>query len=660
MKPIFLPPKKALFLSLLMFALTTGYVTYIAFVTAQLEPPGTSGDQTNIGIMELKQSNNMLYSRDYVFKDTSLFKFYTPAFVSLTTILRQWTGSYFLGLAVMVPILMFFYQTGMYFLTYHITHNNLVAILISLISVRRWWSIGATYWGLAGINAMVPRSVFLMFVPWIILFWFAWLHDKSLWKLPIIAFVIGLVGNLHPVSGFLLTQLLLSIAFLEFGFSRRMMWNVISSSVATIIGIWPTLLNFINNTNPNNIETTVVTPFAQFYLIVQERLSTLFPLKLGELVFWGYPMTADHQVFVVWAYLIFMVLLLIGYLLSLYNVITPRPPSFFLGVMLTIQLPMAFLLTRFSVSNLLILIMLYAFNTLTRQSDNWDRWLLMFMTLTICYSFIASYFLTKIWQELEWFQITTLVGEQMRIASFVYLPLFLYLARVLTLFATNIWPNWVRTGLLTGVAFLLMWPNPLSLLVMCIVSGIILVQLNNKDVWHQVWANVLKLLAWRQYSRWYWVVLGASLLTLAFIGFTQFQLGSILEVLPDYLKQQITPNLDASQEDAQELYMWAQEETNINSLFYFDSLEFRHRAQRSITHNWKDLGIAYYSQSLLVPFYERYQKLQTGYEDAVLLLSYAKEYMVDYVVVESKYNLTLDLPIAFQNGTYTVYNFVPN
>lgn len=655
MKTVWFPSKKTFLVSLILFVLVTGYVTYDAFLTAWLESPGSSGDQTNIGIMELRLSDDSLYSRDYLFKDTTLFRFYTPVFISLTTALRHWTGSYFLGLAILVPISLLFYQVGMYLLTYQVTGNNLIAMLIALISSRRWWSIGVTYWGVAGINAMVPRSLFLMCVPWIILAWFTWLHDKSYWKLSLIAFFIGLLSNLHPVSGYLLTQLLLSIFVLELGFSRKAILKLIGLFIAIVMGAWPTLINFLRNTNSNVVESVASVPFVQFYTIIKERLDTMFPLKPDELVLWNHSITANEQIIIVWLYLLLMVLVAVSYLLSRRGVLASGQPKLFFGLMFVIQLPLAFLLTRFSTPALFILLGLYPI--LIKQPDKWDRWLLMFMTFTICYSFIAAYFLEIIWRQLEWLRLTVLVAEQMRIARFVYLPLFLYVARILTLLASNVWPNWVRTSLLTLIVFFLMWSNFLAILVMVFVSGIILIQLNYEDTWQHFWAKVLNLLTWHHRLRWHQVAISMSLMTLIIIGFIQFTSSVTWQTLPSNLQQQIAPTLNPEQEDTQALFAWARSETDIDSLFYYDSLEFRHRAQRSLTHSWKDLGIAYYSQSLLIPFHERYQKLQAGYEDVTLLLSYATEYDVNYIIIESKYNLILDLPVAFKNNSYTVYEF---
>ncbi len=103
------------------------------------------------------------------------------------------------------------------------------------------------------------------------------------------------------------------------------------------------------------------------------------------------------------------------------------------------------------------------------------------------------------------------------------------------------------------------------------------------------------------------------------------------------------------------LYEWALAESDVDALFYFNSLEFRFRAQRSITHSWKDLALAYYSRTQLVPFYKRYLFLEDMYRDSEILKRTAIEYEADYLIIEGRNNIFTNLSTVYENDSYTVY-----
>ncbi len=111
-----LPRRTWLFIILVLF-LFTGYFIYFSFTTPLLG----SSDQVNIGVMVNKLINPELYSRDYVFKDTSLFEFYTPTFLNSVVTLTKLTGRFEYALAVFVPIMMLVYLVGMFLLLYFVS-----------------------------------------------------------------------------------------------------------------------------------------------------------------------------------------------------------------------------------------------------------------------------------------------------------------------------------------------------------------------------------------------------------------------------------------------------------------------------------------------------------------------------------------------------------
>ena len=108
-------------------------------------------------------------------------------------------------------------------------------------------------------------------------------------------------------------------------------------------------------------------------------------------------------------------------------------------------------------------------------------------------------------------------------------------------------------------------------------------------------------------------------------------------------------------QDTLALYAWARTESAVDALFYYNSLDFRYGAQRSITHAWKDLGLAYYGRVNLVPYARRIVDFDAGYRDPDVMLALAKAENVDYIILEPIVGFSLELPIAYRNASYTVY-----
>jgi hypothetical protein len=103
--------KKSLTAVFLTFLVLTGYYTCMGFITPELG----SSDQVNVGVMVNKLLQPELYSKDYVFKDNSLFEFYTPIFLHSLSFLQAQTGQFEYALAVYIPMIMLGYLTACLF-----------------------------------------------------------------------------------------------------------------------------------------------------------------------------------------------------------------------------------------------------------------------------------------------------------------------------------------------------------------------------------------------------------------------------------------------------------------------------------------------------------------------------------------------------------------
>jgi len=98
---------------------------------------------------------------------------------------------------------------------------------------------------------------------------------------------------------------------------------------------------------------------------------------------------------------------------------------------------------------------------------------------------------------------------------------------------------------------------------------------------------------------------------------------------------------------------WARASTPVDSLFYIDELEFRLRSQRSITHCWKDTGLAYYARTRYMDLLHSFREMEAAAGDPAELMRLARERRIDYIVIEGKDRM--DAPVAFRNDHFTVY-----
>jgi len=109
----------------------------------------------------------------------------------------------------------------------------------------------------------------------------------------------------------------------------------------------------------------------------------------------------------------------------------------------------------------------------------------------------------------------------------------------------------------------------------------------------------------------------------------------------------------AARRDFQQMAAWVRRSTPVDSLFYTDALEFRLRAQRSITHCWKDLGLSYYTRSRFQGFLKRYNEMEQARGDPGRLAALSREHGIDYVVEQP--GRPLPFEAVFRNDHHVVY-----
>ena len=671
----------------LVFLLYVAQYTVRGFLQAEAGV-GLGGDQTNIALIELRLSDDSLFQRDYAFADASAMTFYTPGFVGLMRQLREWTGRFEYGLASLVPIVMLTYLAGMALLTWQLTRSPLATLLVPLISAEWKEAIGATFWGVAGIRAVMPRTLFLMLFPWLFLLFWRWREDERLWPLPFVLFLLGLTANLHPVSGFLAVQILLIMMVLSRPVSGKQLARVALGAGGAVIGVFPTLRIFVGQTGLIG-DSVVEDSFAVFARVVRFRFSTIYPFDDNLL----------HQYFTptlqeLFLWIVPVGLLLIGTLWWLgrhgqIEAVAGRHLSLALQILL---LPLYLLLTDADAPILILYALAYGY-LLFRSADAGQPskdygQLLQMAVLVVLVTFVASGVLAKLWEHYELWGLTSIVGEQIRGARFIYVPLYLWLGQHIAHWDSSWANNRTRRAVVISLCALLLWrhlwlaalfvvaaayyvangwaPSQQrffveGLLVTALVT-IFLAPLDLNVSFAAVAIFVLAyLLIWViRHAPAYQLTMGAiaTLLTLS-LWLIRAPAAETWWYRPIHqLARENLPMETADeklQQDSLALYRWARTETPVEALFFYDSIDFRLGAQRSISHAWKDLGLAYYTRVNLVPFARRIVTFDDSYASPETLVSMAQTAAADYIVIDPFLDFELDLPIVYRNGSYTVY-----
>jgi hypothetical protein len=87
---------------------------------------------------------------------------------------------------------------------------------------------------------------------------------------------------------------------------------------------------------------------------------------------------------------------------------------------------------------------------------------------------------------------------------------------------------------------------------------------------------------------------------------------------------------------------------------------FRFRAQRSISHNWKDLTFNLHNRVTLVPAYQRFRKLEAACKSFDGIITQAQALKADYILVSSEKAATFLSKACFANSKYAIFTLSLN
>ena len=113
-----------------LLVLFVAYRTYIG--SLRLHELGS--DQVNLGVMILKDVNPELYSRDSLFKDSSIYQYYTPLYRQFIEFFVVLIGSSYSGILLgLMPVVMLFYLFGMFILLFSVTRHVWISLFVAIL-----------------------------------------------------------------------------------------------------------------------------------------------------------------------------------------------------------------------------------------------------------------------------------------------------------------------------------------------------------------------------------------------------------------------------------------------------------------------------------------------------------------------------------------------
>ena len=624
-----------------------------------LNPAIYSTDLNMSATMAAKDIDNSLYLRDNLFADESLYRFYTPLYRWIIYQMWQLTGAFETGLAWLVPVVLSLYLGGMFILLRRVSGNTWLALALSVASAHYHNTMGAGVWGVGGSAELMPRTLFMPAIP--LLFWlYLRILEAPNWRTgAVLGFLLGLVTNLHPVSGLHFLLLLLALLMLIHGHRFSGWQTAAAMGGLAVIGAWPVSANYLQNTGQSS--AAAVSDFATFSQLVAERYPVYF---FPATFFWpmlNIELTRPLLDRMVWFYLGLAVAALAFYLVGRRTWPFLIRWGWLLGGL--ISLVYGHMIVLFDSTFLFVVVGAYIIYCFWRRNyPQLAGWLITLMGLVVLYAFVGYYLLTSTWQTFEIWALTALLIEYARAARFVYLPVYLLAAMAGAALVTEAntllkdkinFKSQTSISLVVAIVFALapgltdtfaanFWVALLAVIGLTLLAGIIVLSLSSLP------------------PRWVTVMAIAGLIVLLF-GPVASVLGVYLSIpARNFLQPDNRLAAPVSGPVEAELYEWVIQNTPVDSLFYgcFGSetmTHFRRKAQRSITHNWKDLAYNVHQRATLLSAYHRFRQLETACQSFDGAIASAHTLQVDYLLVSSTAAADYLSEACFTNQKYAVF-----
>ena len=634
-----------------------------------------NNDMHVVATMVAKDLNPNLYLQDVNYATNELYRFYTPTYRWLLGRLWQVTGEFELGLVWLTPIVLGVYLAGMFWLLRRVTKNTWVALGVTVASAAYYETMGQEIWGSGSSTLMLARTIYTATVPFLtILILDTWQTKPSWTKVIGLGFGLGVIANLHPPSGLHLTVAVVGMLALLYGFRSGWLqfWLKLGAmGLATLVGVGPTSLNYVRGTDQTDLG---VVEFSTLYNIVTEWYEV--PFRPAEIKFRALDLalTEPQLIVMFWVGLVVGLVGLGLYFFSLTPGVNPARQSnlqrwlWLIGGLLTVWY--AFTAALFNLIILFALVVGYVIYRFQHKPiSRLDDVLMGWAAVIVAQSLLGYYLIVRLWEYSELASLTVLVGEQPRAARFIYMPIFL-LAGLAGLAAVHFlaqrWANKpeIQTGisvvvglfiaLSPGVSALISRRFGLGLVALAIMLGATLLLgwwvATRRPIWLTQWGAV------------------AAIMLIALVLF-----GPLAPFSAPYLHLPAVnvfdpvaraPDLKFKADDLA-LYEWVQQQTEANALFFWcefgptTTLHFRLKAERGLTHHWRDLNQRTYNPGTLTKYHQQYRQFEAACRDPFTTVAAAQETGADYILVPSGMTVNFEGESCFFNERYAVFPVYP-
>jgi hypothetical protein len=156
-----------------------------------------STDLYNIIPIAIKFDNPEYFGNDLFLKNSESLKYYSPLFIKIIQFGEILTGDYLKGIKLIHFFLNVFYSITWFLFFKKIVRPSVLAFMFTILCRGILWAPGKELWGIAGVWTFIPRTVFLSFVPVLLLI----LTKKNIkYNFLIVSGISGILMNIHPVS----------------------------------------------------------------------------------------------------------------------------------------------------------------------------------------------------------------------------------------------------------------------------------------------------------------------------------------------------------------------------------------------------------------------------------------------------------------------------
>lgn len=245
-----------------------------------------SSDLGNIIPICIKIDNPNLYKNDLYLNDIEDVKYYTPFFVQSLRFLSIFTNNdYLQALNLLSFITHFFYGLFWFLLFYKLKNDYWIALIFSVLLRGVLWLPGYELSGISDLWTIMPRTIFLAFLPIPFLIY----NDSSQLRIFLASLFLGLIFNLHPITGLgnIILYFSAFILFRYFNQNKISNTTLIQFGIAIlfcVLGMLPFLINYITK-----IDNGILLDKNLFNEAFSYRISTKFTNPIAFIFNWNRP-----------------------------------------------------------------------------------------------------------------------------------------------------------------------------------------------------------------------------------------------------------------------------------------------------------------------------------------------------------------------------------